>query len=60
MIKAQWKNGMIPHIIFHENNPNYFPGPNHWHIISNCNTSCLSQPPVLASILKQIIDKYNS
>ena len=51
---------MIPHIIFHENDPNYFPGPNHWHIKSNCNTSCLSQPPVLASIIWDMVKNGNS
>ena len=30
LINAQWTNGMVPHIIFHENNPNYFPGPDQW------------------------------
>ena len=37
LINAEWKNGMIPHIIFHENNPNYFLGPNHWQIKTNAN-----------------------
>ena len=42
LFKAQWEDGMIPHIIFHKNDPNYFPGPNHWQIKSNANTSCHS------------------
>ena len=57
LINAQWKNGMIPHIVFHENNPNYFPGPNHWQCKSVSNTSCHSQPPVLASIVLEMIQK---
>ena len=60
LIRAQWKNGMIPHIIFHENNPNYFPGPNHWQIKSNANTSCHSQPPVLASIIWYMVNNGNN
>ena len=32
LINGQWQDGMIPHIIFHENDPNYFPGPDQWQI----------------------------
>ena len=59
LINAQWANGMIPHIVFHENNPNYFPGPNHWQIKANSKTSCHSQPPVLASIIWQMVKRGN-
>ena len=55
LINAQWANGMIPHIVFHENNPNYFPGPNHWQIKANSQTSCHSQPPVLASVILEMV-----
>ena len=55
LINAQWSNGMIPHIVFHENNPNYFPGPNHWQITANSKTSCHSQPPVLASVILEMV-----
>ena len=51
-----------PHIVFHENNPNYFPGPNHWQIKANSKTSCHSQPPVLASVILEIVkngDEYD-
>ena len=62
LINAQWTNGMIPHIVFHENNPNYFPGPSHWQIKANSKTSCHSQPPVLASVILEIVkngDEYD-
>ena len=26
MFKGQWSNGMLPHINFHDEDPNYFPG----------------------------------
>jgi glycogen debranching enzyme len=55
LINSQWTNGMIPHIVFHENNPNYFPGPHHWQIKKNSKTSCHSQPPVLASIILEMV-----
>ena len=60
LIREQWENGMIPHIIFHKNDPNYFPGPNHWQIKSNANTSCHSQPPVLASIIWDMVKNGNN
>ena len=57
LINAQWKDGMIPHIIFHENNPNYFPGPEQWQKEAISQTSCHSQPPVLASIIWQMVKR---
>ena len=27
LFESQWDNGMQPHIIFHQVDPNYFPGP---------------------------------
>ena len=55
LINAQWTNGMVPHIIFHENNPNYFPGPEQWQKNTNSQTSCHSQPPILASIIWRMV-----
>ena len=57
LINAQWTNGMVPHIIFHENNPNYFPGPDQWQKNAESQTSCHSQPPVLASIIWQMVSR---
>ena len=31
LLDAQWENGMIPHIVFRQNDPDYFPGPDIWH-----------------------------
>src|SRR5258706_1268230 len=30
VFRAQWRNGMLPHIAFHRPDPNYFPGPEVW------------------------------
>lgn len=60
LIKGQWKDGMIPHIVFHEPVvPGYFPDPNFWETWKNPNspqlsTSGMTQPPVLASVIKQM------
>ena len=52
MFEGQWKNGMLPHIIFRSNNI-YFPGPEYWKInlsknAPKINTSGITQPPVHA------------
>lgn len=58
LLKGQWKNGMIPHIIFHKESDDYFPGPEVWkahefdHAITTIKTSGISQPPVLGFILE--------
>ncbi len=67
LLGAQWPNGMVPHIVFHKDDPNYFPGPKVWGspwgsssgVSPSCPTSCYSQPPVLASVLRHLVEKDN-
>ena len=30
LFDSQWENGMLPHIIFHKKNNDYFPGESEW------------------------------
>jgi hypothetical protein len=52
---AQWKNGMLPQLVFNPRFKNYFPGPNFWHAKESPNapkhreTSGVVQPPVHAT-----------
>ncbi len=55
LVEGQWKNGMIPHIIFRKNIPDYFPGPKFWASPTTIPTSCYSQPPILATFLRLLI-----
>merc|ERR1711871_654313 len=55
LFKGQWKNGMIPQIIFHRDDPGYFPGPDIWDSKTNPKTSCITQPPVVASIVWKMV-----
>jgi len=55
LFNGQWKNGMIPQNIFHTNNATYFPGPEIWQSSTNTPSSCISQPPVLATIIWYMI-----
>ena len=54
LITGQWDDGMIPHIIFHQEDPGYFPGPAVWGTGKMPPTSGITQPPVLASVVRQL------
>ncbi len=54
LFKGQWKNGMLPHIVYHCDFENYFPNPDYWmtHINKNApsiKTSGIIQQPVHAT-----------
>jgi len=61
IFKGQWRNGMLPHIVFHETNDNYFPGPDVWKIFASENsptgikTTGITQLPVFGFILERIL-----
>ncbi|RMI27542.1 MAG: glycoside hydrolase [Calditrichaeota bacterium] len=62
LFKGQWKNGLLPHILFHEQNEAYFPGPEIWQ--SRCSpyapeipTSGIIQPPVVGFVLEAMYDR---
>ncbi len=55
LLDAQWQDGMIPHIVFRHNDPDYFPGPAIWDTNTEPPTSGHSQPPVLASIIWRFV-----
>jgi hypothetical protein len=42
----QWDDGMVPHIIFHQHDDGYFPGPDVWRTGRKVPTSGITQPPV--------------
>lgn len=49
LLRGQWANGMVPHIVFHQENENYFPGPSVWQAKSaqGLSTSGITQAPML-------------
>lgn len=58
LFKGQWKNGMLPHIVFGDDpEDRYFPGPNFWETEGTENaptefiTSGITQPPVFGFVL---------
>lgn len=54
LVSGQWDDGMIPHIIFHQEDPGYFPGPSVWGTGKTPPTSGITQPPVLASVVRRL------
>jgi hypothetical protein len=55
LFEAQWKNGLLPQLVFNPRYTNYFPGPNFWHAKESPHapqhreTSGVIQPPVHAT-----------
>ena len=51
ILKGQRRDGFIPHIIFHQESDDYFPGPDTWGATAEDGVvpgSKISQPPILA------------
>lgn len=54
LVQHQWPDGMVPHIVFHEPNDGYFPGPEVWGTGRPVPTSGITQPPVMGMVLEQL------
>jgi hypothetical protein len=50
----QWADGMVPHIIFHEPSPTYFPGPEIWGTGRPVPTSGITQLPIAGFAVNQL------
>lgn len=57
LFKGQWRSGMVPHILFHKEDPGYFPGPDVWGGIGPIPSSGISQPPIAATMARMVYDK---
>ncbi len=56
LLEGQWDDGMVPHILFHDKDTSYFPNHTTWKCGKNIPSSGITQPPVLAIVLKKIIE----
>jgi hypothetical protein len=57
LLEGQWPNGMIPHILFRRDDPDYFPGPSVWQAnLGSIPSGGISQPPVLSSIVRTLVE----
>lgn len=57
LLRGQWSDGMVPHIVFHVPAPDYSPGPELWDSAACADapevpTSGITQPPVLATAVR--------
>ena len=57
LLNGQWDDGMVPHILLIEKDTSYFPNHTTWQCGKNIPSSGITQPPVLASILRKIVEK---
>ena len=57
LLKGQWKDGMVPHILFHNKNTNYYPNYSVWNCGNKISSSGITQPPIMTSVLKKIVEK---
>ena len=55
----QWEDGMVPHIIFHQEDDGYYPGPDVWQTGRAVPTSGITQPPVAGFAVRRIYDRAN-
>ena len=59
LLSGQWKDGMLPHVVYHHIPSDYFPPAAFWQIESSAHapgvpTSGVTQPPVLATVIQRI------
>lgn len=59
LLRGQWADGMVPHIVFHPTSIDYSPGPELWGSggcpgAPEIATSGLTQPPVLATAVRAL------
>ena len=60
LFAAQWPNGLLPHIVFHDGAGDYFPGPAVWdtpHDYGRPATSGIVQPPIHATAARMVADR---
>ena len=57
LLAHQWPDGMVPHIVFHQDDENYFPGPAVWQTGRPVPTSGITQPPVLGYVMRRLFDE---
>lgn len=57
LFEHQWPDGMVPHIIFHEMDEGYYPGPDVWSTGRPTPTSGITQPAVAGFAVRRIFER---
>ena len=60
LVSGQWRNGMLPHILFHVDDENYFPRAEFWGTAGLKHggavpSSGVTQPPLLATAVRRLV-----
>ena len=61
LLRAQWRSGMVPHIVYHAGPSDYFPPPDFWRTAGLPHagaipSSGLTQPPMAATAVRLLLD----
>jgi hypothetical protein len=57
LFSAQWEDGLVPHIVFHQPSPTYFPGPEIWGSVQQpMGSTGITQPPVAAITVRNLYE----
>ena len=57
LLAHQWPDGMVPHIIFHQMDDGYFPGPDVWGTNREVPTTGITQPAVAGFAVRRIFER---
>lgn len=57
LMDHQWPDGMVPHIVFHELDDSYFPGPAVWNTGRPVPTSGITQPPIAGFVMRRLFER---
>lgn len=63
LLSGQWKDGMLPSVVYHQIPSDYFPNPQFWQIENSPSaprvpTTGITQPPLLATVVRLIHDRH--
>lgn len=57
LFSHQWDDGMVPHMVFHEEAPGYFPGPEIWGTGRPTHTSGITQLPIAGFAIRSLWER---
>ncbi len=65
LLRAQWRDGMLPHIIYHHGASDYFPPPDFWQThglphVGAIESSALTQPPLVATVVRALHERSHA
>ncbi len=63
LLSGQWKDGMVPSVVYHSIPSDYFPNPEFWQIENSPSapsvpTTGITQPPLLATVVRMIDSRH--